>query len=153
MTAYLSVTSSKLNSEVVIIDECEYFVSDVTGLHDVDSFISARDCGSGPVHRVEDRFNRGHYLELSGGASTVRDLRFVCINLQSEKWRSWAMQMSYTHLTVEHVQRFLYSMICFQLRLTFKKTNGSLEFIINIELTAMESNSPNRGIYCREHVQ
>lgn len=85
MTAYLSVTSSKLNSEVVIIDECEYFVSDVTGLHDVDSFISARDCGSGPVHRVEDRFNRGHYLELSGGASTVRDLRFVCINLQSEK--------------------------------------------------------------------
>lgn len=67
MTAYLSVTSSKLNSEVVIIDECEYFVSDVAGLHDVDGFISARVCGSGPVHRVrgpvhrvEDRFNRGH---------------------------------------------------------------------------------------------
>lgn len=92
MTAYLSVTSSKLNSEVVIIDECEYFVSDVAGLHDVDGFISALVCGSGPVHRVrgpvhrvEDRFNRGHYLELSGGANTVRDLRLVRINLQSEK--------------------------------------------------------------------
>lgn len=92
MTAYLSVTSSKLNSEVVIIDEYEYFVSDVAGLHDVDGFISALVCGSGhvhrvggPVHRVEDRFNRGHYLELSGGANTVRDLRLVRINLQSEK--------------------------------------------------------------------
>lgn len=147
------MTSSKLNSEVVVIDECEYFVSDVAGLHDVDGFISACDCSSGPVHRVEDRFNRGHYLELSGGASTVRDLRFVRINLQSEKWRSWAMQMSYTHLTVEHVQRFLNSMICFQLRSSFKKTNRSLELIINVELTAMESYSPNRGIYCREHVK
>lgn len=92
MTAYLSVTSSKLNSEVVIIDECEYFVSDVAGLHDVDGFISTLVCGSGPVHRVrgpvhrvEDRFNRGHYLELSGGANTVCDLRLVRINLQSEK--------------------------------------------------------------------
>lgn len=51
---YLFVMLFKLNSEVVIIDECEYFVSDVIGFYDVDSFISVCDCGSGFVYCVED---------------------------------------------------------------------------------------------------
>lgn len=44
----------KLNSEVVVIDECEYFVSDVVGFYDVDGFISVCDCSSGFVYCVED---------------------------------------------------------------------------------------------------
>lgn len=81
MMVYLFVMLFKLNSEVVIIDECEYFVSDVIGFYDVDSFISVCDCGSGFVYCVEDWFNWGYYLEFFGGVSIVCDFCLVCINL------------------------------------------------------------------------
>lgn len=75
------MSSCRLDSEIVIIDEWEDFVSDVAGLHDVDGSISAWYCGRGPVYRVEDRGYRGQHLELSGGAATERGLALVRINL------------------------------------------------------------------------
>lgn len=88
MMVYLFVMLFKLNSEVVIIDECEYFVSDVVGFYDVDGFISVCVCGSGFVYCVrgfvycvEDWFNWGYYLEFFGGVNIVCDFCLVCINL------------------------------------------------------------------------